>query len=419
MTPTPKVSHRSICTILMALILAGIHSTSFALPHRSAAGIALTNSLVANTQDIYALAYNPSVAVFHENPSVSKTLMLLKPSMGVTPEGGVYKEGQSKDTVLVPGLSGHLTLFNDIALILNVNAPFSSGSEWELGTFPNAATYNPMPAMPNGDATGSAQPTQSKLEIVTVSPSIAFKLGKQSSIALGADYYKAQEVLFNAQAKENKGDGDGWGLNLSLSSQITDKIGIGLTYHSPTTIDITGTTISSFTGISDAKSELTLPWRIQAGIHAAITNDLSVEFDITRTGWNNYDSFQIESGSPSTSDYYWEDANTYSLGVQYALNDIIQLRFGYSYGENRQPDAYFNARMPDNDRYLLGIGAGYELVNGWNLDIGYTYVKFKDRTFNSTTTPLAPETDLNGTNAYNGNYEGDTHLFGLTVTKQF
>ena len=417
----PAASLSRLCMALAPFLFTAVNvqASGFAIPERSAAGMGMANALVANPDDISALAYNPSLAVFHQQANISNSLMLIKPTLEVTPSatGGSYQESQGDRNVWIPGLSGHLTLPNQTALILNVSAPFGLETNWPNGTFPEAASYDPSSGLLPG-TTGAAQPTDSKLAILGVSPSVAFKINDHTAFALGLDYYQVREVAFNAVAKQNEGDGDGWGYNLSFTNQPTANITLGLSYHSPATANIEGTTVAS-SGTSRATTELTLPWRVQLGLQAAINDDLALEFDITRTGWNNFNVLQINSDSPTTSVNNWKDANTYHLGMQYALHDKTRLRLGYSYDKTRQPDRYFGARVPDSDRHLFGIGIGHQFDDGWNIDAGYMYVLFKDRAINNSTTPTPPGTDLNGTNAYNGTYKTHAHLLGITLSKHF
>ena len=73
--------------------------------------------------------------------------------------------------------------------------------------------------------------------------------------------------------------------------------------------------------------------------------------------------------------------------------------------------AFFNAQ------YLNLDSSGSE--DGWGLDAGYMYVDFDDRKIDSSVPFGSYGDDPNGTDAYNGKYEANVHLFGLGVTKRF
>ncbi|MCU7797586.1 MAG: outer membrane protein transport protein, partial [Candidatus Thiodiazotropha sp. (ex Myrtea spinifera)] len=119
-----------------------------------------------------------------------------------------------------------------------------------------------------------------------------------------------------------------------------------------------------------------------------------------------------------TSDNNWDDANAYRLGATYDISQATQLRIGYTFDETPQDDAFFSPRIPDSDRQLFSFGLGHTLGNGWTIDAGYMYVKFDERTINSTTAAVAGQ-ETNGTTAVNGTYDSSVHLFGLGVTKHF
>jgi len=152
---------------------------------------------------------------------------------------------------------------------------------------------------------------------------------------------------------------------------------------------------------------------------------LAVEFDWTRTGWSEFDRIEAKSKASGktlfTSINKWEDTNTYRLGVTYDIRPGTQLRSGYAFDETAQGD-YFGANIPDNDRHLFSLGVGQDLSQGWALEVGYMYVKFKDRNYqgrNPYTLVADLGEEINGTDAFDGNYKGNAHLFALELSKTF
>jgi len=175
-----------------------------------------------------------------------------------------------------------------------------------------------------------------------------------------------------------------------------------------------------------AELDLNLPWRLQLGVRYAFTAELAVELDWTRTGWSELDTLEIKrrtTGRTLFSDVNdWKDTNAYRLGLTYDVLPGTQLRFGYAFDETGQGADHFSARAPDNDRHLFSLGVGRELGRGWALDVGYMYVKLEDRTYRSsnTYTPVADlGREINGTDAIDGDYENNAHLFALELSKTF
>jgi long-chain fatty acid transport protein len=314
-----------------------------------------------------------------------------------------------------------------------VNAPFGLETDWPAGTFIEAATTDTSPI--DGYPVDSAIPTKSKLEIVTISPSLSYKINDNISLAGGLDIYDMREVIFNSaenngsptttnSAAELQGEGRGVGLNLALMVK-QGAWTFGGSYHSETRIPVDGTAASSGTTIN-VNAELNVPSRLQLGVRHQTTDKLGIEFDFTRTGWSSFDQLVVKHSQYGrevlTSTNNWDDANAYRLGATYDISQAIQLRAGYTFDETPQEDTFFSPRIPDSDRQLFSLGIGHTLNNGWTIDAAYMYVKFDDRTLNidPSFTHSAPYTDeTNGTSAVNGTYESSVHLLGLGVTKKF
>ena len=148
-----------------------------------------------------------------------------------------------------------------------------------------------------------------------------------------------------------------------------------------------------------AKLDLNLPWRLQLAARYEFTDKLAVEFDWTRTGWSEFDRIEVKRRSTGTILFFdinaWKDTDAYRLGLTYDVLPSTQLRFGYAFDEAGQRKDHYSARVPDNNRYLFSLGVGQDLGQGWALDVGYMYVKFKDRDYRSSniSTPVA---DLGG-----------------------
>jgi long-chain fatty acid transport protein len=424
-----KTLTRSLLTLACGAALTTVNTTvlasGFAVPELNVAGIALSNALVANPKDQAAIAYNPAAMSFHEGSSVSLGAMLVQPDLSVDTGSGSI-DSKADDVVAIPSISAHITLSETWALGVAVNAPFGLETEWAPGTFDSQ-----YPG-------GSTIPTQSKLEIVAISPSFAYKVNDDVSLAAGIDVYDMREVIFNGDinagspgsnpSADLKGDGHGVGFNLGLMVRQGDWT-FGGSYHSEANIAIEGEVslpagaLPSFLS-NDVNADLKLPSRLQLGVRNQTTEKLAVEFDFTRTGWSSFDKLVVDQdqiGTNIVTSYNnWDNANAYRLGVTYDISAETQLRAGYTFDETGQSDDFFSPRIPDADRQLFSFGLGHTFSNGWTLDASYMYVKFDDRSINQTTAhtgALAGET--NGTPAVNGDYESSVSLLGLGLTKKF
>lgn len=401
--------------LLIGLGLNNAHASGFSVPEISIGGLGTSNAVVANHKMLGAVPYNPSLAAFHGGTTLNGGLLLVHPQSKVTtaaPNTPTTANFQGKDNVFIPDLSLTHQFSNQVALAFNITAPLGLSTHYPPGTFTSL---------------GTSSPTKSQVEVVDFSPSVAYKVANNASLAVGIDYYWARKVAFDTASLSNKGDGTAWGWNIS-ASYLAGPWSLGASYRSHASADITGT--ENVGGVLNtwAKTTLDIPWRAQVGVRYQVNPQLALEADITRTGWSSFDVLRIQHGAipsppfpaipnPITSDNHWKDANAYRLGGTFQVLPDTELRFGYTFDKTPMSDSYFSARIADADRHLFSVGLEKQLGNGLAIEGGYMLVLFKDRTHAATGFTIAGEP--NGSPLYNGKYKSTVHLFGLGLSKRF
>jgi long-chain fatty acid transport protein len=407
-------------------------ASGFALPELSVAGIGTTNALVANPNETGAFSYNPAAMSFHDASSVAVGGVFINPDFTVETATGTHGS-EGADWVGAPVFQAAFKLSDRWRIGLGVNGPFGLETKWQVGTFPalTGSTLTPVRPgisvpIPNG-----SHPTQSKLEILDFVPTVAYKVSDNLSAAAGLDVYWAKSATLDSSLGQLDGDGSGVGFNASFLYR-RDAWSVGASYHSAATVGIEG----SYTPLSPtllalgalkpgqpAKLDLNLPWRLQIGVRYAISKPLAVEFDWTRTGWSEFDQLQVRAertgGLIFSDTNAWKDANAYRFALTYSLRPTTELRLGYTYDETGQGDSHFSARIPDSDRHLFGIGLAQDLGDGYALEVGYMYVKFKERNYSGTRPYRRLGDDINGSNAIAGKYQASANLVGLELGKTF
>ncbi len=397
------------------------HASGFMIPEISVTAIGFSNALVANPEELGAIPFNPSAMAFHKGHSLSGGIKIFMPDMFVTTATGKH-QSQIDDKIPIPDLQATFQATDQLYVGLGVSAPFGLETNWPVGTFPQLS--QPMGPLPDGSfiPPGAFHPTQSKLELANVTPTLAYRVNENFSISAGLDYYKAKKVKFNTGLVNVEGDGDEWGWNIS-AMYADGPLSLGASFHSEIDIDLDGN-FTRFLGPSiPADAVLKLPSRFQIGIRYAFTDKLAAEFDFSRLGWETFDSIVVTAKANGAvlvnSEGNWEDANAYRFGLSYKLTDATRLSFGYTYDQTGQNMDYFSARIPDADRHLFGVGIAHSFGSGWTVEGAYMYGKAEDVNYtgNRPFNPLAP--DSNGTTAIDGKYEADVQIFGIGVSKQF
>jgi len=426
--------------VLLTLGSSSAMASGFSVPELSTAGVGTANAMVANPKDRGAFPFNPSAMAFHEQSSWSAGALFLAPSFSVRNEAGKH-DSQGAEWFAAPLFQAALRINDKWSLGFGVNAPFGLETRWESGTFPSLDQTRLVPLPPPLGPTVlpvSPQPTQSKLEILDFVPTVSYRVNDNLAVSAGADIYWVKSATLNSTWTDLEGDGSGVGFNLSaLFSKDAFSAGIAFrsaataelngfyTALNPTLVAIHGATAGA-QGIPPSQTadlDLNLPWRLQLGVRYEITPALAVEVDWTRNGWSEFDKIQVDgdvSGTLIEDTNEWKDSNAYRFGVTYQLLEATQLRFGYSYDEKAQPDDYFSARVPDNDRQLFAVGVGHSLQGGWQVEAGYLYATTGERNVRGVR-PYDPSMpgDINGTTALAGKYESDVHMIALEVSKGF
>jgi long-chain fatty acid transport protein len=323
----------------------------------------------------------------------------------VKPELGIPTESTGEDTFWIPNAYFMFQGTDNVSFGLAVNAPFGLETRWPSGTF---GVFGGVGADPNA-------PDLSRIKMFNVNPNIAWQIDDTSSFAVGLNYYDLNELIFNNQGASIKGSGGDFGWNIAYQKKM-DKLTFGASYRSAVEIYVSGSFQQTGSIALAAAATLEFPDILQAGIHYQVTDKLGMEFDVERTGWSSFDAITIDFGAGTiTSTNNWDDTTAYRLGAIYQMNPKTKLMFGYTTEDTPQPDEYFSARVPDNDRQLYSLGMTRDMGK-WTLELAYMLVDVDEREFSSTEVPT---TDPNGTLAYNGTYNSDSDLISVGVSMKF
>ena len=401
-------------TLLAAVITAtfgisSVHAAGFRLPEVSVLGVGTSNALVANTDQLGALPYNPANMAFHDkNGLVAGVTYIdydLKVDTSVQTGGGSY-DSTGDNSFWVPNLYVMAPGYGKVSFGLGINAPFGLETGWSAATFPNFAALGP--------AAAAAAPAVSRIEMLNINPNIAYKINNTTSLAFGIDMYQLRDLMLNTQGAKIEGTGQDFGWNIGFTKKL-DKWNLGLSYRSSVKVDINGVVNDA----AGATTSVEFPDMLQFGAYYQATDKWSIELDVERTGWSSFDKLVISipaAGQTITSTNKWDDTWAMRLGAIYAINEKTNLLLGYSFDETGQPDEYFSARVPDAERQLFSVGVTHD-YGGWTLEASYMYVMLDDRTVSSTTPPNPA--DPNGTSLYNGTYESSVNLLSIGLSTKF
>lgn len=327
--------------------------------------------------------------------------------------------GDAGDWNAVPAAYFAMPLNDQFAVGLGVNAPFGLKLEYDNGWM------------------GRFQALNSEIQTYNFNPSFSWRLSKQLSLGVGANYQRIQAELTNAvnytavvaqglqslvaagqlpasavpgllnanAALEGttaiRGDDSAWGFNAGLLYEFSDDTRIGLAYRSTVDYTLEGSvrfspaTATNAIGagiIASASApgatlatgpatvDLKLPDIATASLYHRV-GPVELMADIAWTGWSSIQELRIvrDSGQVlSVTPERWEDTWRYAIGATYQLNDQWKLRGGVAYDETNVPDSTRTARLPDSDRTWVAVGAQWNPGNSWVVDVGYAHLFAKD-----------------------------------------
>jgi len=230
------------------------------------------------------------------------------------------------------------------------------------------------------------------------------------------------------------GTDTGIGFNIGAMYQFDDKTRVGLDYRSQIEHSITGTqtitpsaAIRNFTsgglpvglliasqiaaGSSAASTKVTLPDSITLGITREITPQLTLMAEAQWTDWSLLKTIVVNTGSAATSSSLTENwRNTYYIGVgaDYKLNEKLTLKGGLGYDQSPVTFSNRTSRIPDGDRVIVGIGAGYAFTPAIRGEFGYAHLFVGSQGINNSSGASA------GTLV--GKYNDTADSFGLSLT---
>jgi long-chain fatty acid transport protein len=118
------------------------------------------------------------------------------------------------------------------------------------------------------------------------------------------------------------------------------------------------------------------------------------------------------TGLPSSSSIPQNYRNTWraSVGTAYAITDRWLVRAGVGYDQTPTQDSTRIIRLPDNDRWLVGVGARFRVTKQLSLDAGWQHIFIKDAKINNTTAGIG---NLSGT------VKSRADVVGLQLTYDF
>jgi len=310
-----------------------------------------------------------------------------------------YVDAKTKTSHYLGGLAAYYKpLSSKVVVGLGIGTPSGLGTMWD------GEDFTPITG-------GTVYDWSSKVSVVSISPLVAVKLS--DVVSIGATFnlnYGMFSLMMPAgivlvgippdpldlgQYEENM---NGWGIGATFGVLVTpsEKLGIGLTVRTPSTVSFSGTAnmptlpVYELPGSSDLERKITWPLWIAGGVSFRPVPRLLLSADIHWTQWSKLDRITtdylesawetlIEMSGMDVRVLDWKDATQLRFGAEYTLNASTALRAGYYNDPAPGPLSTLNVLRPSHTFNAVSIGIG-KTISDLQLDFGLEYLMGTTRT---------------------------------------
>lgn len=279
--------------------------------------------------------------------------------------------------------------------------------------------------------------TRSEVRVVTLQPTVSYKVNDQLSVGFGPTINRIDGELTSALNNpfpggsdgkvKVKGDDTALGFNAGVLFEVDPSTRLGLTYHSKVKYKLRGDTTVSTNGLlagSSGKYDASLDLETPESVDFSITHDLNADWTLyagtTWTRWSRLEEIKVENDGVRgplagvlgtiTEEQNWRDTWSYAVGAAYKLNREWTLRAGLAYDQSPTRNEYRSPRIPTDDRKILSLGAAWSPNDDWTVDLAYSYLKEDDATINQSNSTKG---------SYSSTYKNSAHGLGAQVTYRF
>jgi len=336
---------------------------------------------------------------------------------------------------VVPAFHLAVPIGDRVVVALSTVAPFGLESDWP------------------DDSIARYSATESKVEDIDITPSIAVKITDKFSIGAGIDFHHVdatfdQIIGFGTHNNINldshsDNNADSWelGWHGGLLYQFTPQTRVGLAYHSKVKVDADGK--SKFYGplaevatnnatdiltSNNLNSNITLPGFVTLSIYHDIDDRWAVKASANYTEWSQFNNVPLTNAAgveqnangnfiPATLDVNVPQNfhNTWriSTGVNFKQTEKLMWRAGVGVDGDPTNSRDRNLRLPAGDIFAVAIGAHYQATKHIGFDGGYQHLFIKDGEINNEQTVGAQTTYVNGVT------DNSADLVGLQMTVDF
>ncbi len=225
-----------------------------------------------------------------------------------------------------------------------------------------------------------------------INPNIAWKVNDKVSIGGGisAQWLKIEQsaaipqfLIVGAPVPDGNFlfNGHSWaiGYNVGLLLQPNDTTRLGFTWRSGVThnlsgsLDFTNTVIPLVSGPAKGGG-----FNMPGTAAFSLTHDFTPQWTgyagLQYNLWSSFKNVTVTSANPPLNQQeHYRDNWMFSVGGAYHVTNALALRAGAGWDESPVTPHFRTVGVPDANRWMIGVGAGYAFAPGTTVDFGYRH----------------------------------------------
>lgn len=269
------------------------------------------------------------------------------------------------------------------------------------------------------------------LRILEMSPSLSYMFNDKFAVSFGIrGVYTTGEVKSEVMlpkyymSRDLTGDSLDFGYSLSASYKPISNLSLSATYRSKVDLTVKGNadlTLNKISLKTPASITIPLPKTLNLGVAYEI-DDFTFLFDYERTFWSDLEELDFNYGmkfdklttaiidTPSKKE--WKDTNTYRFGIAWQQSEKLRLMAGFGIDGSIADSNKVGFELPDTKAYIYSAGVNYKVNENLDIGFGYLYHHRKNRVINKES-PLY-------IGAIDGEFKnGDAQLTSLSFSYKF
>jgi len=371
-----------VSTALLSAGIAGASAGAFGIREQStiAQGEAFAGA-AAGSGGVSSMFWNPAAVTMRPGWVTEQNLTFIGLSGRITPQAGTNPGflplGGSNDIgqgAILPSGATSYQLNDRLWVGIQTGAPFG------------------LITKPRNVWAGELYSRSNRIFSLAFNPVVGFKVNEWLSVAAGPniEYFRltlrqAVPLPINpAFLPSSFIKGESWGVGFTAGALITPWAGtaFGVGYRSSVHHDIEGSIGVPLLALAplggQVRANLNTPEKLSVGLTQAISPVARVSLGFEWDNWSRLGTIGIVSKTRGVPVNFlpldFKDGFTYSIGGEYDWSPALTLRAGVAYEESPIDFSNRSARLPDNDRINLSVGASYRWNEKLTLNVAYSHL---------------------------------------------